>query len=121
MYDNVNFEENLDEFIEEWQNTQFKVITIYDKILKWRMVVFVTFLLSVLSYFNRLLLPNLFILEQKISLISNLFLYAGIIFTMIFGVLLLRFEKNLAKYELDKPKEGEELNKLIKKVLKRKN
>jgi hypothetical protein len=114
-----NFEEDFDKFVQEWEEYKSEVTELYNRLLKLRSSLLVIFLFSALSYFNRLLMPSFIFLGQKISFISNLLFFGGILLLIVFGWSFHKLEKNISKYELESPESGEELQRLINKLFKK--
>jgi hypothetical protein len=115
-----NFDEDIEDFINRWSEYG-KIRDIYDSLLKWRGIILMIFLVSSLAYFNRLLFPTLILFGYKISFISNLSFFLGIICLIYFGWILFRLDRNLARYDLEKSDSKEEFNKLINKLFNKNN
>ncbi len=98
------FNDEINDFVEEWQIFQTEVGNIYTRLLWWRKEILIVFSLAGVSYFLRLVRPDLLLFGgYKISLISNTLFILGLISIFFFTYQIIKLKTQIAKYILDKP------------------
>lgn len=111
------FNKEINDFVEGWQNFQENIKDYYDGLLWWRKEILYVFSLAGISYFFRLIRPDLILLyEYKIAFISNLLLFFGLISIFIFVYKIIKLDDQITKYTIEKSSSKKIINKITKRV-----
>lgn len=96
------FNDGINDFVEEWQTFQTDVGAVYTSLLWWRKEILIIFSLAGISYFLRLIMPNLLLGGYTIISISNTLFFIGLVSILFFMYKIIKLETQIAKYILDK-------------------
>ena len=117
--DDGEFNRRINEFIAEWQDFEDNIKEYYNKLLWWRKEILIIFSLAGISYFFRLIRPDLVWLSYRITTISNFLFILGLISMLIFCYKIIKLDSQIAKYIIEKPNAEETISKIAKKVFRK--